>query len=57
MHELLEREDKWDVDDHFVVPRLHDLIDHGHIDRTTVHLESVYYDTAEHDLLSSRCRP
>ena len=52
MHELLEREVKWDVDDHFEVPRLHDLVDHGHIERTTVHLESVYYDTAEHDLLS-----
>ena len=52
MHELLEREDKWDVDDHFVLPRLHDLIDGGEIDRTTVHLESAYYDTADHDLQS-----
>jgi CHAD domain-containing protein len=52
MHELLEREDKWDVDDHFVLPRLHDLVDGGDIDRSTVHLESVYYDTADHDLQS-----
>jgi CHAD domain-containing protein len=52
MYELLEREDKWDVDDHFVLPRLHDLIDDGDIDRSTVHLESVYYDTADHDLQS-----
>jgi CHAD domain-containing protein len=52
MHELLEREDKWDVDDHFVLPRLHDLVDDGDIDRSTVHLESVYYDTADHDLQS-----
>ncbi len=52
MHELLEREDKWDVDDHFVLPRLHDLIDGGEIDRSTVHLESAYYDTADHDLQS-----
>ncbi len=36
----------------FVLPRLHDLIDGGEIDRTTVHLESAYYDTADHDLQS-----
>ena len=52
MHELLEREDKWDVSDDFVLPRLHDLIENGEIDRTTVHLESAYYDTADHDLQS-----
>ena len=52
MHELLEREDKWDVSDDFVLPRLHDLIDDGEIDRTTIHLESAYYDTADHDLQS-----
>jgi CHAD domain-containing protein len=52
MYELLEREDKWDVDDHFILPRLHDLIDGGDIDQTTVHLESVYYDTADRDLQS-----
>ena len=52
MHELLEREDKWDVDDQFVVPNLHDLVDGGDVDRSTVHLESVYYDTADHDLQS-----
>lgn len=52
MHELLEREDKWEVDDQFEVPRLHDLVDGGGVDRSTVHLESVYYDTADHDLQS-----
>jgi CHAD domain-containing protein len=52
MQELLEREDKWDVNDRFELPHLHDLIDGGEIDRTTVHLESAYYDTADHDLLS-----
>ena len=52
MHELLEREDKWDVDDHFVLPGFDDLIDDGDIDRSTVRLESVYYDTADHDLQS-----
>ena len=52
MHELLEREHKWDVDDHFVLPGFGDLIDDGDIDRSTVRLESVYYDTADHDLQS-----
>ncbi len=52
MQELLEREDKWDVNDRFVLPRLHDLIDGGEVDRTTIHLESEYYDTADHDLQS-----
>ena len=52
MYELLEREDKWDVDDDFVVPVLDDLIDDGDVDRSTVHLESEYYDTADHDLKS-----
>ena len=52
MHELLEREDKWDVSDRFVLPHLQDLIDDGDIDATTVRLESTYYDTADHDLQS-----
>ncbi len=52
MYQLLEREDKWDVDDHFVLPGFDDLIDDGDIDRSTVRLESVYYDTADHDLQS-----
>ena len=52
MHELLEREDKWDVNDRFVLPPLHDLIDGGEVDSTTINLESEYYDTADHDLQS-----
>jgi CHAD domain-containing protein len=52
MQELLEREDKWDVDDHFVLPRLHDLAGGGDVDESTVHLESAYYDTSDHDLQS-----
>lgn len=52
MHELLEREDKWDVDENFTLPPLNDLIDDGDIDSSTVRLESVYYDTADHDLQS-----
>ena len=52
MQELLEREDKWEVDQHFVLPRLHDLTGGGNVDRSTVHLESAYYDTSDHDLQS-----
>jgi hypothetical protein len=52
MMELLEREGRWDVDDHFVLPPLYDLIGRGDIDRTTVELSSAYYDTADHDLQS-----
>jgi CHAD domain-containing protein len=52
MHEVLEREDKWDVNDRFALPHLQDLIDGGEVDSTTIHLESAYYDTPDHDLLS-----
>src|SRR6476660_5113460 len=52
MHELLEREDKWEVDDGFEVPRLQDLVDGGDVAASTVRLESAYYDTADHDLQS-----
>jgi CHAD domain-containing protein len=52
MQELLEREDKWDVNDNFEVPSLDDLIDGADVDRATVHLESEYYDTVDHDLQS-----
>ena len=37
---------------HFVVPALDDLLDDGDVDRSTVHLESEYYDTADYDLKS-----
>jgi CHAD domain-containing protein len=52
MQELLEREDKWEVDEHFVLPHLHDLTGGGNVHRSTVHLESAYYDTSDHDLQS-----
>jgi CHAD domain-containing protein len=50
MDEVLERELKWDVDEHFTVPRLDDIIDGAHVERDTVTLSSVYYDTADGDL-------
>jgi CHAD domain-containing protein len=52
MRELLERELKWDVDEHFVLPRLDDIVDNGDLERTTVELTSAYYDTADGDLLA-----
>jgi inorganic triphosphatase YgiF len=50
MDEVLERELKWDVDEHFAVPRLDDIIDGAHVERSTVTLSSAYYDTADGDL-------
>jgi CHAD domain-containing protein len=49
MDELLERESKWDVDEHFAMPPLDDI---GAVERETVELESTYYDTADGDLQS-----
>ncbi|HKH50452.1 MAG TPA: CYTH and CHAD domain-containing protein [Mycobacterium sp.] len=50
MDEVLERELKWDVDEHFAVPRLDDIIAGAHVERDTVTLSSTYYDTADGDL-------
>ena len=50
MDEVLERELKWDVDEHFAVPRLDDIIAGAHVERSTVTLSSAYYDTADGDL-------
>lgn len=49
MKTMLEIEDKWDVDNDFVLPA--DIAADA-ADRSTVELNSVYYDTAEHDLQS-----
>lgn len=50
MDEVLEREWKWDVDEHFAVPRLDDIVAGAHVERSTVTLSSAYYDTADGDL-------
>jgi CHAD domain-containing protein len=50
MRELLEREEKWDVDDRFVMPEFDDIVAGGRIDHDTVELKSEYYDTRERDL-------
>jgi CHAD domain-containing protein len=50
MDEVLERELKWDVDEHFAVPRLDDIVTGAHVERSTVTLSSAYYDTADGDL-------
>ncbi|CAG7623110.1 CYTH and CHAD domain-containing protein [Rhodococcus opacus] len=48
-----EREDKYDVSLGFVVPDLDDLVPAGgRVERDTVTLDSVYFDTADRDLLS-----
>ncbi len=50
MDEVLERELKWDVDEHFAVPRLDDIVAGSDVERSTVTLNSAYYDTADGDL-------
>ena len=50
MHEVLEREDKWDVDERFELPRLDDIVAGGDVDHDTVDLTSAYYDTSDRDL-------
>jgi CHAD domain-containing protein len=50
MHEVLEREGKWDVDEQFQLPKLHDIFTDAQVEHDTVDLTSEYYDTAERDL-------
>src|SRR6476469_3809427 len=50
MDEVLERELKWDVDEHFAVPRLDDIVAGSDVERSTVSLNSAYYDTTDGDL-------
>ena len=50
MDEVLERELKWDVDEHFALPRLDDIVAGADVQRSTVTLSSAYYDTADGDL-------
>ena len=50
MKEVLERETKWEVDENFALPRLDDVIAGASVERSTVELNSAYYDTADGDL-------
>lgn len=59
--DLIERENKYDVPADFLLPDLQDLLpEGGRIERLTVGLESVYFDTQGRDLLTHgvtlRCR-
>jgi CHAD domain-containing protein len=47
---VLERELKWDVDEHFTLPRIDDIVDNAEVERSTITLSSTYYDTADGDL-------
>ena len=38
MDEVLEREMKWDVDEHFALPRLDDIVAGADVERSTVEL-------------------
>ena len=57
MDEVLERELKWDVDEHFAVPRLDDIVAGSDVERSTVTLNSAYYDTADGDLGAESMTP
>ncbi|MBC2640203.1 MULTISPECIES: CYTH and CHAD domain-containing protein [unclassified Rhodococcus (in: high G+C Gram-positive bacteria)] len=51
LEEQREREDKYEVDPDFAVPDLAEALPaDGRIERATVDLDSVYYDTADNDL-------
>src|SRR3954453_23648170 len=50
MDDVLERELKWEVDEHFALPRLDDIVAGAGVERITVSLSSAYYDTADGDL-------
>lgn len=54
MHEVLEREGKWDVDDRFGLPDLRGIVPDADIEHDTVDLTSDYYDTSDRDLLAHR---
>ena len=54
MHEVLEREGKWDVDDRFRLPDLRGIVADADIEHDTVDLTSDYYDTSDRDLLAHR---
>lgn len=50
MQEVLERDEKWDVDERFHLPNLDDVVAGGHVDHDAVDMTSDYYDTPERDL-------
>jgi CHAD domain-containing protein len=50
MHQIMEREAKWDVDERFVVPDLDQIVDGATVAHDSVNLTSTYYDTADEDL-------
>jgi CHAD domain-containing protein len=50
MRQIMEREDKWDVDDRFVLPNLERVVDGATVQHDTVDLTSTYYDTTDRDL-------
>jgi CHAD domain-containing protein len=50
MYDTLEREDKWDVDERFVVPRLDKIVANAEVGHDSIDMTTVYYDTLDHDL-------
>jgi len=61
VNEYSERENKYDAAAGYVLPDMQDLVpDGGRVERGTVRLDSVYFDTEQHDLIAHgvtlRCR-
>jgi CHAD domain-containing protein len=54
VREVLEREEKWEVDDRFEVPDLASLFRDARVEHDVVDLVSEYYDTPERDLQAHR---
>jgi CHAD domain-containing protein len=50
MHDILERRDKFDVDDRFTLPELEDIVVNGEVRHDTIDSTNDYYDTSDHDL-------
>jgi CHAD domain-containing protein len=50
MHDVLECQGTWDVDDRFSLPILNELVANAEVEHDTVESTNVYYDTPDHDL-------
>jgi CHAD domain-containing protein len=50
MHDTLAGQDKWDVDDRFVLPMLEDIVAKGEVTHDSIDETNVYHDTADRDL-------
>jgi inorganic triphosphatase YgiF len=50
MKEVVERECKWEIDEHFVLPTVDDIVRGCEVEASTVELTTASFDTADRDL-------